>query len=574
MQFQLPQNLSIQVAAYDSVLRPLVAREQRAAKQKKPSYTLGLPNDLLPTTLIAAENQEGFAKHLNGLVATERAIWNEERKFLLMHHQNVWMAVWLPAEGDNSYVYGISIAHKSAASTLKTVGIISMGLFKDETGRERIFDLADTDKMNLVKYGRTEFYRRSMLVTVTDIQNGLTAQPWRDVMNRWGKYHDKYEITARFTKSLVDRIPTWRDEHNIFSRLRHQTLPVAEVVGLGGYGVRTETGDLTAEQIIRSRSLKRPCWDTPFFRRELHRVAAECNQAFRDPSVDSKRQIRGPLSRLLKQVEWVEGIQEIYGEDVELDYLQRIYEAGQYVHFPYLGRRNALQWVKENVPIKSFIGWVEKMVEDHKVEWGKNPDQASRLSNSNDWGAPTFSPTELNDTLGMLQQIYEHQRDQLTSYHEKAEHKLQLDTPKRFRLTEFHDHVQAEAFKCINKNEALPQLLFPEPVKVQHLENTWTFFQPRDVHQLANWGQAVRNCVGNASSYREGIKKKTHFIILAMIDGKPQFTIQATVKNRLMDIVQIAGIGNRRLVTAERDMYELAFARALQQADEAIQPDV
>jgi hypothetical protein len=109
----------------------------------------------------------------------------------------------------------------------------------------------------------------------------------------------------------------------------------------------------------------------------------------------------------------------------------------------------------------------------------------------------------------------------------------------------------------------MPQDLFPAPIKVEHLGSVWTFFQPRDIHQLGQWGQAVRNCVGNASNYREGVKKKTHFIVLAMIDQRPRFTVQLKVSNGVLNVDQIADIGNRRLDDNERSSYELTFAKAL-----------
>ena len=120
----------------------------------------------------------------------------------------------------------------------------------------------------------------------------------------------------------------------------------------------------------------------------------------------------------------------------------------------------------------------------------------------------------------------------------------------------------------------MPQDLFPAPVKVEHLGSTWTFFQPRDIHQLGQWGQAVRNCVGNASNYREGVKKKTHFIVLAMIDQRPRFTIQAKVSNGVLNVDQIADIGNRRLDDNERASYELTFAKALILQDQLLPAQV
>jgi hypothetical protein len=136
--------------------------------------------------------------------------------------------------------------------------------------------------------------------------------------------------------------------------------------------------------------------------------------------------------------------------------------------------------------------------------------------------------------------------------------------PKRWRIEEFHDYVQAENWKIKNPNQSLPQDLFPAPVKIELGSSKWTFFQPIDTHQLGEWGQAVRNCVGNASGYAEGVRKKQHFIVLCLIDGKPQFTVQLEVNNGSMFVKQIVGLSNSRLSSEQQELYTTAFGQALQ----------
>jgi hypothetical protein len=139
----------------------------------------------------------------------------------------------------------------------------------------------------------------------------------------------------------------------------------------------------------------------------------------------------------------------------------------------------------------------------------------------------------------------------------------ELEPPKRWRIAEFHDHVQAEAWKISNENVPMKQDLFPTPVKVQHQEKTWTFFQPINTHQLASWGQTVRNCVGSASSYADGVKKKQHFIVLGMLDSVPRFTIQLKVNNGVMHVSQITDLSNARLSSDQQADYSEAFKKAL-----------
>jgi hypothetical protein len=156
----------------------------------------------------------------------------------------------------------------------------------------------------------------------------------------------------------------------------------------------------------------------------------------------------------------------------------------------------------------------------------------------------------MNDTFSMIIRILEEGKT--------------IDPPKRWRMPDFHDYVQAEAWKITNKKEVLHQDLFPVPVKVDMGDSDWTFLQPMDTHQLAQWGQAVRNCVGSASRYAEDIKKRKHFIVLCMIDGKPTFTIQLDVSMGVMNVIQIAGVGNQRLGEDQKDKYANAFRQALQ----------
>ena len=106
--------------------------------------------------------------------------------------------------------------------------------------------------------------------------------------------------------------------------------------------------------------------------------------------------------------------------------------------------------------------------------------------------------------------------------------------------------------------------MFPTPVKIELGSNNWSFFQPIDTHQLGEWGQAVRNCVGNAAHYAEGVRKKQHFIVLCLTDGKPNFTVQLEVSNGLMSVKQIVGLSNTKLTPEQQELYTTAFGMALQ----------
>ena len=160
---------------------------------------------------------------------------------------------------------------------------------------------------------------------------------------------------------------------------------------------------------------------------------------------------------------------------------------------------------------------------------------------------------------------------------------VEISKPRRWRLTEFHDHLMGIQWKTRNEDFNLPQDLFAKPVKVtwqQAYEGTvvdrtlrnqialavgkpmWSeqensvisFFQPITSHQLADWGRAVRNCVGN-SSYANMISKKRYFIVLAMLDHKPR-SADATSKSETI-LLEINQEGFYELLTKNPEIMKL-----------------
>jgi hypothetical protein len=199
------------------------------------------------------------------------------------------------------------------------------------------------------------------------------------------------------------------------------------------------------------------------------------------------------------------------------------------------------------MPVASFFGLLAK---HYTSEQERIRTNGYNVTKDHDLGIDVYRFYEWNDTMSMLNRVLEDKED--------------LAPPKRWRIADFHDYVQAESWKVQNANEKLPQDLFPEPLRVQINGESWSFFQPNDTHQLAMWGQAVRNCVGSASGYAEGVRKKKHFIVLCMVEGKPQFTIQLKVEGGMMSVDQIKGLSNQNLTIDQRDQYTEAFQQALQ----------
>ena len=210
---------------------------------------------------------------------------------------------------------------------------------------------------------------------------------------------------------------------------------------------------------------------------------------------------------------------------------------------------------------------------------------------------------EWKDTVNMLESVVRSQHEVMQRW-DKLEPKpklRKLDSPRRWRLTELHDHVMGMQWKENNENFNLPQDLFAKPIKVtwkeafandpiyqstrgmknvdtgksmwsENEDSVMTFFQPITSHQLADWGRAVRNCVGN-SSYANSIKQKRYFIVLAMVDHKPRFTIQLKLSDGTLLVDQIADIANKRLKDEEKQFVEHGIGRALQLITTQLQPE-
>jgi hypothetical protein len=281
--------------------------------------------------------------------------------------------------------------------------------------------------------------------------------------------------------------------------------------------------------------------DTPVMRKWIQQQLDEAIALFNNLEVKSKKEVQRPYNvviRLLTRIDWVHSI----WPDCPLDYYQNNLELLLHAdNLPGVSPR-ANAWFRAHMPVASFFSILNKLFEKTSEE---------HLNINHATGVPTYFTRELYDTFMMVRHILEADKE--------------LAPPKRWRLTEFHDYVMAEGWKIKNKNTALPQDLFPNPIKVKQGDHTITFIQPIDTHQLAQWGQAVRNCVGNVDIYAKKVKSKEHFIVLAMVDGKPTFTVQLKLSMGVLNVEQIVSIANRRLTDEEQALYKAAFGAALQQ---------
>jgi hypothetical protein len=573
MQFQLPTNLQTKLVAYDPQLKAL-ARTQKKSTTKKSKYPLGNPVDLIPDDIIPATALQDAIDTINRHAAPSRY-----REFIkdtdagtityaiLYHYESVWYAAWLPpSDKEADYIYGYTYAYKDNNTTRKALpyALNSAKVNDDCVSKPS---------------GRCTFVTYTQQVTKQDVINGRDTRNWNiPGVCAWAKKSRRlHEPIQRFEAQVQLSIPRWEGSRSIFERIKttciadlltrkHNTdywitrnksewLPSVDIV----FNFIKQDDEDSAYNIIDNSCCGYKnilhILDTPFFRKWIQNKCNESIELFNDSDNDTKDNILQPWSTIFHLCKQIHTIYHIWGDKCPLDYYQTNLDVLLSVTVD-AGYRTKISgpWLVQHMPVASFFTWINKFYEAKTAELRLH-DRMYYYKSSHT-GLYVYPFRELEDTLSMVTTV--------------LEDKGELAPPKRWRITEFHDYVQAEAWKITNVNEGLPQDLFPAPVKVQHNDQQWTFIQPIDTHQLAAWGQAVRNCVGNATNYAEGVRKKQHFIVLCMIDNKPQFTVQLKVSMGMMTVDQIAGISNARLSEEERESYTKVFGQALQQREEVL----
>jgi len=417
------------------------------------------------------------------------------------------------------------------------------------------------------------------LVTKEDIANGYNGHHWRP--EYFQSYADKVRgyiapCISNFEKELKESIPVWVDQRTMFGKLQCKNIanaleistfllnifdqPEQRAAWLPSYDSILELAISAYESNMNYALDDYICFykvnhilSKPFFRKWINAKCTEALDKFTDITNEYHRKITAPYKHVFRLARSIKRVNEIW-PDCPIDFYQTNVDVLLAVDLAlYSSNDLSDEWLRQHMPVQSFFTILSKFYLEQEEERKKHPNMFHA-----DYGINTYRFSDWSDTYSMISRILNAGKE--------------LKPPKRWRISEFHDYVQAENWKIVNPNEKLHQDLFPEPVKVEldfadGFLNTWTFFQPHDTHQLAMWGQAVRNCVGSASHYAADIKKRKHFIVLAMIENKPKFTIQLKVDMGVMSVCQIAGIGNERLDDTERELYAEAFQLALHERE-------
>jgi len=576
MEFKLPVNLQSKLIAYDPELKAL-ARIEKNGTTKKSKYPLGNPPALIPTDIVDDISWQIAVDGINTNLVPRRfreftratAAGNVTHA-ILYHYEQCWYAAWLPPKNKkDDYVYGYAYAYKDTATARKTLPA--------QVAQQ-------VEQCNYEPVGKTMFITYTKLITKEDIANGLDRYYWNipSVRSYAKKSQYMYEPIKRLEKQIEISIPQWEDSRNIFQRIKVKCvadvlvyencklwdthdkltwLPSVEVINLIKSTDKEKLSRIMFSGYVGNLDKYKDIIhiiDTPYFRKWMQTQCNETIRRFNDPSTKTEKEITQPWNKVFRLFQQICLVHAIWGEKCSIDYYQNNIDVLISVSFINTYRISAAKvWLYTHMPIASLFTMLNKFYDVKQLEMEHlTADQGRRRWLFDvDLGTYRWSFRDLEDTISMLGTVVQTK---------------ELAPPKRWRIMEFHDHVQAEAWKITNVKHSLPQDLFPEPIKVQHNDQQWTFFQPIDTHQLAAWGQAVRNCVGNAAGYADGVRKKQHFIVLCMIDNQPQFTVQLKVSTGMMTVDQIAGVSNSRLTEEQREDYTQVFGQALQQREKVL----
>ena len=606
MHFQLPEQLQMEVIKYDATRKQIAAQQKKETTRKKNPYPAGnvISLELIPTDVVSVVDMQAGIDFINQHRAEQQSVrftrpdtesGTNKIKAILYYTKQFWVAAWLPRNKDEGYWYGISVAFKDNATARKH---FSGRLFSNsKIGSTAMYQ--DISDMRLQRIGRTDWCVATKYITQEHINNGYTARYYHNVDGNHAikAYHDRtrqhHRHVEEFDRELLIRIPAWFDmrySSNVWTRTMpggneiKSCLDAARIwVGPNhgeGFEHNTDSYISRFKSIADNKYIPSDFWECKWFRKLVSKMVIDMSTAFdaANPMHASIKPIVQPYAIVTTFLNTASQVYKIY-PDLNRDLLITRFDIlvetdfrATIRHTP--NNNRALGWLQEHLSAESFLNMLGKY---HAESVAEHDDASENYRNyyHDEWtGRWSFFWRLFDDTFSMLNQVLACNAGMTESgvEYRNKEALPKLDPmPRRWRMDEWHDHLMAETWKIRNPNEKLPQKLFPEPIKVLHkgtyegfdTETKYTFLQPMDTHQLSQWGQAVRNCVGS-SNYAEGIRKYRHMIVLVMVDGKPRYTVQLRVDNGMMVVSQIADIGNRRLDDSERSDVQDAFKQSLQ----------
>ena len=606
MQFQLPEQLQLEVMKYDATRKKL-AKETTKTVTRKAKYPKGNVASLgmIPEDVVAPKDLADAINRINQADASQAfhrftRIDSSSTKVIthavIYHTKQFWVAAWRPRSKDAGYYYGISVAFRDSATARKQF-YGKMFQCSNTSNDALVESISD---MELKTIGRTDWCFRSVRITQQLINKGYTRPYYLDVDGNHSveAYKERTRLirsnVKEFHKDLMETIPSWlgtRSYANDWVRTTPEGNSIYFCLSqlynssfnsklLSQFEHTPDWYINTFKNSVDYKYINKQLFESKWMRKKAALVCTQTSAAFNsaDPKSADVKQIYKYVGEFCQFLSTTNELMKLF-PDANLDLVISRYDLLVETDFrmfastlgePELGVK---LWLEENLSVESFLNMLAKFHERKVTEVStRRPSHFTYVINDRTQ-RPSFFWRDWDDTVSMLRQVLSYNKNL------PADAKQLNTMPKRWRLPEWHDMLMAETWKIRNPNQDLPQKLFPQPIKIPFNDvaradqagtkpgpGSYCFFQPIDTHQLAQWGQAVRNCVGSAN-YADGVRKFKHLIVLTMMENKPRYTIQLRVDNGIMHVSQIADVANGRLSDEERAEVEDAFQLALRERE-------
>lgn len=505
LNFAVPETLYGKIEAYDSV-KPKV----QSTKSPKKSSTFpkaGIPENLVPENVLPRQQLLNVIGILNN--CTDSFYGHVVAQYISHNHNGIlvcklgnkyWFAIWFDSE-NNETIFHYSLCLRN--------------LYSYKTYRNKFFfeehNISEED-FEVQKHNKKEYLYLFRSVTPEDIKTRkYKLFPYFPTSSTNSGI---FIFINSFKVRISKYIKVW---DNSLDPFRAYNISLARALNnhseINNFNWIPDLNFFIKLARVRNEII--PILETPFFKREIQNYIQSLIDEYN--SLESLKYIS--INQMIIRLKAINFTHYLYGDGISLDLYQQIWNSdlgnSVYCFDAHYISEFVSSWLQNNVPVRSFVNMFVR------------------------------SPSEISDSISMLSDIL--RKNGVITYE------------GRWRPKDFHDHIMGENWKLNNKNEKLDQDLFPHPLKVENM----TYIQPIDTHQLSKWGRAVKNCVGN-SSYINGVRKKTHFIILGLKNNEPYLTVQATLQNQNFKVVQIKKICNASLNHSEMTEFNRTFSKALE----------
>lgn len=209
-------------------------------------------------------------------------------------------------------------------------------------------------------------------------------------------------------------------------------------------------------------------------------------------------------------------IKKHYGTKLKIDYPKELIDFEQEILTTNVG---IIQRIWDYVSVDLIRNHIDALeivslpIKDVHIEWLKSNIKLESFLNMVTMHYQKVGCIEIDSFI----------RDTFNQLKTLLENKVVVTPPRRWRLTDFHDHISYLYLENTTQNNILKTII--EPYNV----DDYTVSQPPNSLSIIIWGKKVKNCV---ASYEERIGKSI-WIFFIEKDGVPLYTVETEMSKQL-----------------------------------------